>query len=392
MYKGNKKTEKTEKKKVYPVLEMEEKGSLILPDHIITQINYLHGKVGKEEWSGMLFYDVKSGSPAKPEEFVLVAKQIFLMDIGSAAYTEYETDEDIVDIYTEYDEAMDWKTGHVHTHHDMGAYFSNTDDSELNDNVDKHNYYLSLIVAFNGRYEAKVAFLSDVSTTSHMSYTDDAGKLKKFDTGKEEKHMVTIDMNIFYEYSDSFFYDRYDKVTKKIADKAEVKKKSLANKYKGKNDSFYDPLEHSLAPKVIPFEGDPKDMKTVHVEKLARNVFSVTPELSELRSVYQILHLLADNEPGAKAIYYSMLRQNIQLIIENFFDQDLDLDEMTSVIEEVSNSMLRFAAHLKLQDLIAGITEVLVEFLSAYEEDLKDNVITEQSDEEALLELEAENL
>jgi proteasome lid subunit RPN8/RPN11 len=155
------KSSTTSKKITYPTYEMESKGRLILPVEIINQIMYLHSSIGKTEWSGLLLYDVISGNPSKPSDFVLKAKHIFLMDVGSAAYTEYETDGDIVDLYDNIEGAMEMKMGHVHSHHDMSAFFSGTDTDELMQNADKHNYYLSLIVNFSGNYVAKVAFLSE---------------------------------------------------------------------------------------------------------------------------------------------------------------------------------------------------------------------------------------
>lgn len=149
-----------EKKAEYPIYTMEEKGKLILPPSIISQITYLHSHCGNKEWSGLLLYDVIKGNPSKPEDFELEAKHIFLMDIGTGGATDYETDGDIVDLYDKIPEAMEQKLGHVHTHHSGSAYFSGVDTGELQDNVDKYNYYLSFVVNFNGNYAAKVAFLS----------------------------------------------------------------------------------------------------------------------------------------------------------------------------------------------------------------------------------------
>lgn len=377
----------TEKKIEYPVLEMDKKGRLILPNEVITQINYLHGKVGKEEWSAMLLYDVKSGSPADIDNFVLVAKHIYLMDIGTAAYTEYKPDGDIVDIYDNIEEAMEWKTGHIHSHHDMSAYFSGTDMDELHTNVDKHNYYLSLIVNFSAKYDCKVAFLSDVKTTSQMNYTDDGGELKDFTVDRDEKHMCVIDMEIYYDYANDFFYNRYDEVIKKAeAAKTAKTKTTYASKYKGNNDSFrsehYNPNNTTVLI-TVPFEGDPKNMPTAQVEKLARNVFSVTPELDEVRSVYQILYLIANSKTTDQEFYFKYLADNLKLIIENFFDQELDFNEMTTVIDEVSNSMLRFSTYPALQSVIAGITEVMIEFITAYEVEMANVAAIEEAEEDA---------
>jgi len=403
---------KEEKQIVYPIHEMDVRGKLILPENVITQINYLHGKVGKEEWSGMLVYDVKSGSPAKPEGFVLEAKHIFLMDIGSAAYTEYETDADIVDIYDNIPDAMEWKTGHIHTHHSMSAYFSATDESELNDNVDKHNYYLSLIVNFDGKYTAKVAFLSDVHKSAKMNYVDDAGKTQHFKTQHIEKQMVTIGMDIFYGLDDKFFYDRYqqviDKAIQKEKELAEARKnkyKSInsintkdtdLSKYRGNNDSFR--MEYGSEGELLNppangksrFEGDPKKMETKEVEDLARNVFAVNGDLDELQSVYQILYAIAASSDEKQEFYYDYLALNVENIIGKFFDQDLEVDEMQIVVDEISKSTLRFSTIPALVDVVKGITEVLAHFLMDFE--LQASGEADQETIESKLEKEAAEL
>lgn len=392
------KSKKTEKKIVYPTIEMEQRGRLNIPNNIMAQINYLHGKVGKEEWSGMLLYDVVSGSPADVENFVLEAKHIFLMDIGTKAYTEYSPDGDIVDIYDNIEKAMEWKTGHIHTHHDMGAYFSGTDTGELNDNVDKHNYYLSLIVAFDSRYHAKVAFLSDVETKSSMNYVDDGGVLQDFNVDKSEKHMVTIDMDIYFD-NDEFFYDRFEEVIekeKKAAALAAKNKKKYplyngAEEYVGNNNSFRpDPVGFKMKgyAEPVPFEGNPKKMSKVEIEKLARNVISITPELDETRSVYQLLMTVAISTENDTEFYYKFLAQNIKLTISNFFDQDLEYDEMQSVIDDISKTINRFPHVTALEDVVIGVTEVFIEFLTAYEKEMAEEALQE-NEEEMLLELEA---
>jgi len=376
---------KKETEVTYPIHEMDARGKLILPSNIVSQINYLHGQVGKEEWSAMLLYDVKSGSPAKPEDFVLEAKHLFLMDIGTAAYTEYEADSDIVDIYEKLPDAMEWKTGHIHSHHNMSAYFSGTDWSELHTNVDKHNYYLSLIVNFDTKYAAKVAFLSNVHKTAKMNYVDDSGETQHFKNTTVEQQMAVIDMDVYYGLDDQFFYDRYHQVVDKEKERLKqlaAKRKSTyttkgytggksidLSKYRGQNDALSgseDTLPFEKGEKA-PFEGDPKVMTTVEVENLARNVFAVNGDLDELQSVYQILYAIAASATEKQEFYYDYLALNVENIIGKFFDQDLEIDEMQIVVDEISKSTLRFSTIPALVDVVKGITEVLAHFLMDFE-------------------------
>lgn len=390
--------QKKEDKVVYPVVEMKGNGRLIIPDNIVRQINYLHGQVGSVEWSGMLFYDVISGNPSKPENFVLEAKYIFPMDIGTAAYTEYEPDGDFVDLYTEFEEAMEWKTGHIHTHHTMKAYFSGTDMSELNDNVDKHNYYLSLIVNFAGQYDAKVAFLSDVHSSTKMNWIDDSGKKKHFKTEVVEKQMVTVDMDIYYEDNDQFFYKSFKNMKEKAAKVAKKKTSSTyvkGSKWDSVNQKWILPdtqsgLEDSEF-KALP-EGnkdndadyDPKDLKNAHVEKLARNVVAVNADLKEQRSVYQIIHTLATSKHNDMEIYYNYLANNIENVIENFFDIELEADEMSVVLSEIKASFTRFIGIPLVKPVIDGISEVMDEFFVDFTKRAEEKNMEEQIQEQLL--------
>lgn len=361
----------------YPVVELKERGKLFLTDDFIMQINYLHSRTGAKEWSGLLMYEVVKGSIAKPKEFSLRAKHIFLMDIGTSAYTEYKTDEDIVDLYDNIEGSMDMKTGQIHTHHNMSTFFSGTDKSELMDNVDKYNYYLSLIVNFEGNYAAKVAFLSDVKTQSMMSYSDDAGQLKTFKTVEKEKAMVVIDMQIYYDSENTFFFNRYDQVVAKLK-QAEAAKKLQRTKLPLQTN----PLDFGKEA-ILPFEvtdADPTKLTDIQIEHLTRNILSVTTDMSERRSVYTVLNILVDKAtPSEMDVYYQLLSTNLETIIEEFFDQALTIKEMTTVITEVAESVNRFGGYIgPVGELVKGVVEVLMDLLTSYTESTDDDGAIEE--------------
>ena len=124
-------------------------------------------EIPKVEWSGVLFYKV-IGSITKPAGFECIITDILPMDMGSKTYTEYQFDQTVADYIEQDDERFDWKIGHIHSHNTMKTYFSGTDMSELNDNSEFHNYYLSLIVNNFMDMTAKIAYRA---TTEGFSYT-----------------------------------------------------------------------------------------------------------------------------------------------------------------------------------------------------------------------------
>lgn len=145
------------------VNNIKEKATIILTEDVINKIDILHNEVEKNtEWSAILIYKTLEGSINDPENWKMEVVDVIPMDIGSAAYTEYDYDandeysfEKIVDYMSE-----GFRLGHLHSHHNMNCYFSPTDMSELHDNSPNHNYYLSLIVNYKNYTEwcAKVAY------------------------------------------------------------------------------------------------------------------------------------------------------------------------------------------------------------------------------------------
>lgn len=122
------------------------------------------------EWSGILLYSVK-GSIKEPEKMELHAEDIIPMDKGSAGATEYEYNKknmfdtskfddkhiDYIDaMCDEHPEVLEWKVGHIHSHNNMGVFFSGVDIKELEDNAKSHNFYLSLVVNNKMETVAKV--------------------------------------------------------------------------------------------------------------------------------------------------------------------------------------------------------------------------------------------
>lgn len=363
---------KNNKKISYPIFKMKEKGTLILTPEVVNQIMYLHSAIGSTEWSAVLLYDVISGSPSDPKSFVLKAKHIYLMDIGTASYTEYDFDGDIVDMYAGVEGAMQMKIGHIHSHHTMSAFFSGTDNDELMTNVDKYNYYLSLIVNFSGNYACKVAFLSEVKNTSWMYYTNDQGKLMKFKTETAEKNMVTIDMNIVLEYDNQFFYSRLQQVKDKIenAKKAEKKAKALSEKSQMKIPYS----EYYQKPYTGYKQADPNFMTNSEVECLTKNMLAISPKLEETRSTLQILFDIVKSTDEEIELFYQYFAMNIETVISGFFDDRvLLMDELKVVIEEVAMNINIFAESPKVGDLVTEIIGILEEFIETVIEDTTDD-------------------
>jgi proteasome lid subunit RPN8/RPN11 len=193
---------KQEIKKKYDEFPFKERGKLIITNDVKSKIDILHKEVGKVEWCGILTYKKEEGHISKPDTVVIRTIDIYPMEIGSEAYTEFETD-DPVEVCTMLDRMpsyMDARVGFLHTHHSMNTFFSGTDVQELHDNVAKFSpYYLSLIVNFDGIYNAKVVYLNKLPSRS-ISIIDENDD-EKFLVTAEREVMFSFDLDIEFEYN-----------------------------------------------------------------------------------------------------------------------------------------------------------------------------------------------
>jgi hypothetical protein len=144
--------------------EMSQGYTLMISPSLMNEIAYLHSKNDNKEWCGMLFYEEVSGSLFN-SDLILRAKHIYLLDIGSSAYTAGSVDMELLDFFEEVPEAEDMRRGFIHTHHNMRAYFSSTDMSELYDNTKHYDYYLSLIVNHATLFVTKIGMEAEIGVT-----------------------------------------------------------------------------------------------------------------------------------------------------------------------------------------------------------------------------------
>jgi hypothetical protein len=190
------------------VINLKERGTLVISPQLAAQITALHAKCGeRNEWSGMLVYRVIADDRVKPSNFRAVAEGVFPMDFGNSGYTEYDYDATFIDMLDHYPKAdpasnkNPWKIGQIHSHHGMGAFFSGTDTDELKENAGKYTYYLSLIVNLAGTYCAKVAFVA--KTHKKVEYRNKKGKIVNINY-EPNTVLVTFDLDIKFMVEEWF--------------------------------------------------------------------------------------------------------------------------------------------------------------------------------------------
>lgn len=160
---------------------------------------------------------------------ILTITDFMLKDIGSPGYTEYEFGEEMIDLYEERPELITRKMGHLHTHHQMKAYFSGTDKQCLHDNAPNFDMFLSIIVNTEGMKIAKIAFISKIKhTVSFMNVK----KWFSFSTEPED-YLAILDAKV--EILQDDVVEEFNKVLKEKKEKQAKTKKAHKNYSTGIN-------------------------------------------------------------------------------------------------------------------------------------------------------------
>ena len=127
---------------------------LIIPAEVERKIRFACQKVWSTEWSGTLFF-THEGS-FKNNDLVIRCVDIYIMDIGTQAYTEFDMNPDVIAYMTEHSELLDCQLGLIHSHAGMQTFFSGTDTATLKEEGRDRNNFVSLIVNNAGSYTAAI--------------------------------------------------------------------------------------------------------------------------------------------------------------------------------------------------------------------------------------------
>ena len=233
-------------------LSLSNQPTVVITEKLKNQIDWLHEKCGATEWSGELITS-EINTINDLDNWTITCEDIFLVDVGSAAYTSYEVDKagfksaDIIELYDAYPGLLDGskKAQHIHTHHNMQAFFSGTDWSQLEDRGVLSNYLLMLIVNFKGEYVAKVAFKAEKSGKDavELNFANNLdGRAPLTLAGQSSKEvLVVMDCKIVFEKPEKLveesFSTRYEAVKKAIADE-KAKTFTTPYKYPGYSGAF----------------------------------------------------------------------------------------------------------------------------------------------------------
>lgn len=175
----------------------------------------------------------KTGDIEKPKSLDIKVDYMHLQDLGSGSYTEFDNDEDIIDLYTENEDLMNYRCGLIHSHHTMAAFFSGTDQEELHEKAE-NGLYLSLIVNNHMDPVCKLAWMGQIERKIETYNSWDLGhfirKPKKVTKTELANVFYEIEMEINWDDSIAVVTDRYNELNEEEDIRAEAKRLNVGGK------------------------------------------------------------------------------------------------------------------------------------------------------------------
>ena len=165
--------------------------NMVVTEKVENKIRYICQQLPTVEWSGVLFYTTQGSF--KDNNLKVICQDIYLMDVGSAAYTEFNISPEVISYMTENPELLDYQSGLIHSHNQMATFFSGTDVATLKEEGTDRNHFVSLIVNNEGTYTAAI--------TRKISITRNVDEEIQYDSFNGEK----VTENSSYVEEDSEF-------------------------------------------------------------------------------------------------------------------------------------------------------------------------------------------
>lgn len=210
---------------------------LIIPAEVERKIRFACQKVWSTEWSGALFF-THEGS-FENNDLVIRCVDIYIMDIGTQAYTEFDMNPDVIAYMCENPELLDCQMGLIHSHNNMSTFFSGTDTATLKEEGRDRNNFVSLIVNNAGTYTAAITRrVKSKQVKESVSY-EFFGDGEKHDT---KEYVSSVDeIEWFYlkiekegeNYSFPDMAARLEEIKQAKAERAEKAKKAQTPVYQG---------------------------------------------------------------------------------------------------------------------------------------------------------------
>ena len=280
---------------------------LIVPENVEEKIRYLLRKFPSTEWSGILFVTHKG--TFENNDLVITSKDIYPMDLGTAGWTEFKMNEDVAAYMAENIELFDCNIALIHSHHSMGAFFSQQDNKMLQQEGNDTNCFVSLVVDTKGQYVARIT--RKIQTKSEISIKGLGTSYEFFGDGsktvkQEEAEPITkvIDKEVI-EYFDlnverhevpnalSYLDDRFKEITQDKRKTSQESKPFIHPILNTSDNNFTDWFSNEEKSEKLPFISPKEPLTEEEDSKLDDTELDWQPDQNKIHKA--LCHIITCN-------------------------------------------------------------------------------------------------
>ena len=356
-----------------PTIKLDFKAVMHITESFNLKIAYMCKMIENIEWSGVLFFEAK-GDINSQEGIIITPIDIYPMDKGSSAYTEYDFTEEVFDYYEKHPDRFGMKYGHIHSHHNMSTFFSGTDTQELIDNCVNHSYYVSLIVNNKNEMTARVAIAGERKMKASSVFSLKGLKDSMITIPRDED----VTENVMY-YADIEIVKEESLFMNKAKDIAEPKKQFIATGTGSMQQRIdWGNYNNKAASDVLP--------QREKTEYNALEIFNECvggPNTDSLTETFDYMTVNIDEYESEKAAIadltdyveacfnYDAISEEMRNYQRNYFEHP-DIEDVIDIMKKIKSLISPFlngsADHKLVANIITITLDSEIKKLSLYEE------------------------
>lgn len=343
------------------------------------------------EWSGAAFYKItylngKDKDSASLSDIRIDVLDFCLQDIGSAAYTEYDLDENTASYLADHiDTLLGAKIALLHSHNSMKAFFSGTDLNTLHEQASQCNNVLSIVVNNDGNYVAKFTqketvhqvdnITVDSTIDTHFSLFGESNRSyhntqSDYKSNTLDKYQIRIyDCDILRPLNmpidEEFKQECIDK-------ERELNAKRMKNKYPVEDVVFQNTDRHPFSGWLFDHYTDAKDKHnpdTQHdIDLLARSILFLSLDIKALKAPRHIFdvplyHVSEEVVSSFLEAWFCYFFPDVNGFSDVFYENSPILDEINQIVK-ILGRYFAFAGNMSSE--IKNIQELTLEIINNY--------------------------
>lgn len=315
---------------------------LIVGSDVENKIKYLCNKIPDTEWSGVLFYKTKD---TYEEGLKVICVDLYLMDIGTITYTEFNTSPSLAH-YIAMNDLFEYEQALIHSHNHMATCPSGTDIATLKEEGSERIHFVSLIVNNAGTYSA---FITRKCIT--IQNIEETAKYKTFGGVEvESKNIYTKELTKI-EYSKMEIIKEdidYSEIDSRIAEIQEEKRKQeeLRKKEEIKNPFYYQKIfnyEEYKKP-LINLPIDDKQVQSILRQIITGSVLSANNIKLDLYEWVPKMESIYDHRFKTLDSYNCWIDSFLEALFSEYTEGEgfYKIDEGRNLAEKLYNEISKF--------------------------------------------------